>query len=73
MELRRVGAEKAKQMPEKEQTGREGKEELIRHLGGQPRRGVHGGLVNQTPENAPDESEISHLRAEFTLPETNIH
>ena len=73
VELRRVGAEKAEQMPEKEQAGREGKEKLIRHLGGQTRGGVHGGLVNQTPENSPDESEVSHLRAEFTLPETNIH
>jgi hypothetical protein len=60
-------------MPEKEQAGREGKEELICHLGSQSRRGIHGGLINQTPENSPDEPEVSHLRAEFTLPETNIH
>ena len=73
MQLRRVGPEKTEQMPEKEQAGSEGKEKLIRHLGGQARRGIHGGLVNQTPENSPDEPEVFHLRAEFTLPETNIH
>ncbi len=73
MQLCGVGAEKAEQIPEKEQPGREGKEELIRHLGRQARRGIHGGLINQTPENSPGEPEVFHLRAEFTLPETNIH
>ena len=73
MQLRRVGPEKAEQIPEKEQPGREGEEKLIRHLGGQPHGGIHGGLVDQTPGNSPGEPEVFHLRAEFTLPETNIH
>jgi hypothetical protein len=73
VELRWVGAEKTEQMPEKEQAGSERKKELIRHLGGQSRRGIHGGLINHTPKNSPGEPEVSHLRAEFTLPETNIH
>jgi hypothetical protein len=45
----------------------------VRHLGSESRCGIHGGLVNQTPENSTDEPEVSHLRAEFTLPGTNIH
>src|SRR5436190_23933161 len=73
VQLRWVGAEKTKQMPKKEQTRGEGKEELIRHLGCQSRRGIHGGLINQTAGNSPDEPEVSHLPGEFTLPETNIH
>ena len=68
VQLRRVGAEKTEQMPEKEEAGGERKEELIRHLGSQSRRGIHGRLINQTPENSPDEPQVFHLRAEFTLP-----
>src|ERR1022692_1337930 len=34
VQLRRVGAEKTEQMPEKEQAGGEREKELIRHLGG---------------------------------------
>jgi hypothetical protein len=49
-------------MPEKKQAGREGEEKLIRHLGGQARRGIHCGLVNQTPENSAGEPEKFHLR-----------
>src|SRR5436190_18347721 len=65
VQLRWVGAEEAEQMPEKEEARGEGKEELVRHLGGQSRRRIHGGLVNQTPKNSPGEPEVSHLPGEF--------
>jgi len=73
MKLRWVSPKETKQMPEKEQPRGEGKKELIRHLGSQPRRGIHCSLINQTPENSSDEPKVFHLRAEFTLPEANIH
>ncbi len=60
-------------MPEEKQSGRERKKEQIRHLGSQPGRGISRGFPNQAARNAPDESEILHLRPEFTLPATNIH
>ena len=63
MQLGRVGSEQAEQMPEKEKAGGQREKKLIGHLGGQSRRGIHGGLINQTPENSPDEPEgISSAR-----------
>ena len=73
MQFCRVGTEKAEQMPEEKQSGRERKKEQIRHLGSQARRGISGGFPNQAAQNAPDESEKLHLRPEFTLPVKNIH
>ena len=57
----------------KSRPGASVKKKLIRHLGGQPGRRIGGGFPDQAPENSPDESEISHVRGEFTLPEPNIH
>ena len=41
-------------MPEKEQTGRENKEELKRHLRGHAGRVVARGLPDQTPDDTAD-------------------
>jgi hypothetical protein len=63
VKLCRVGAEEAKQMPEKEEPGREGEKELIGHLGGEPSGIVHRCFPDQTPENSADEFEAFHLRS----------
>ena len=73
MQFCRIGAEEPEQMPEKEQTGRECEEHLIRHLRRQTGRVVGRCFPNQAAQNSPDKSEILHLRPEFTLPDANIH
>ena len=68
VQLRRIGAEKPEQVPEKKQPGRERKEKLIRHLRGQTHGVVRRRFPDQAPRDPADEFEASHLRAEFTLP-----
>ena len=57
-----VGAEQAQQMPEKQCAWSKREKEQIRHLCGQPGRIVHRGFPNQPARNAPNQSEIFHLR-----------
>ena len=73
MQFCRIGAEKAEQMPEEKQSGREREKEQIRHLRGQAGGSVGRGFPNHAARNAPNKSEIFHLRPEFTLPDTIIH
>jgi hypothetical protein len=63
MELGRVGAKEAQEMPEKKEARSESEEELISHLSGQSRGRIHGGLINQTAKNPANEPEKSHARA----------
>ena len=62
MQLGRIGAEQAQQMPEKQCAGSEREKKQIRHLRGQPGRVIHRGFPNQPARNAPNQSEIFHLR-----------
>jgi hypothetical protein len=65
MQLRRVSAEQAKQMPEEEQPRREREKHLIRHLGRQASGVIGGGLPNQTPTDSPNKGQ--HFHAEESL------
>src|SRR5207248_11646488 len=60
-------------MPKKQRSGGQREKKQIRHLCRQPGRGIGCRFPNQLPHNAPEESEISHLHREFTLPDANIH
>ena len=73
MQFRRVGSEKAEQVPEEKEHGREHEKKLIRHLRGEPGRVVSGRFPNQAAENSPDKSEAFHRRAKFTLREGKFH
>ena len=73
MQLCRIGAKQAQQMPEKQRTGGQRKEKQVRHLCGQSGRGIGCRFPNQTAQYAPDESEVFHRHPEFTLPDLNIH
>ena len=68
MQLRRIGAEKTHQMPEKKRSGSQREQKQIRHLRSQSGRVISCRFPNQPVQNAPDEREIFHLRQSLLCP-----
>ena len=68
VQLGGIGPEKAEEMPEKQEAGGEGEEELVGHLGGEPEGVVGRSLPNETAHDPAGQAEEFHRHAKFTLP-----
>ncbi len=68
MQLTRVRAEQTQQVPEKQRAGRQCEKKEIRHLCSQTGCLIGRRFPNHPAQNAPDESEILHVRESLLCP-----